>query len=418
MPARRILVDIEPLRSSPQFRRLWSGYLVSSLGSQLTIVAVPYQVYRLTHSSLDVGLIGLAQVGPVLVGALAGGSVADAFDRRTILFVSQTLLTCCSLGLLWNALLARPHLWPLYAMAAASAGFAAVDTSTRSAVFANLVGRHQFAAANALWQLLFQIGQVLGPALAGLLLAHIGVASVYGTDAATFAVSFAALLSLHPLPPIGGGTRAGWRSIKEGLAFLRGRQALQATFVIDLDAMILGMPRAVFPAFGLVRFHGGAQAVGLLYAAPGAGALVGAGLTGWVSAVRRQGRAVLIAVSVWGLAIAAFGVVPWLFPALGLLALAGAADVISAVFRGTIMLTEAPDELRGRVSSIHTAVVTGGPRLGDVETGIVAALAGAETAVISGGLGCLLGVALVGRLMPKLRSYVAPHGGTPEAPPE
>jgi MFS family permease len=340
--------------------------------------------------------------------------VADAFDRRRVLLVTQTLLAICSLGLFWNASLAHPKLWPLYVLSAASAGFAATDGSTRSAVVANLVERRQLASANALWQLLFQIGTVVGPAIGGVLIARVGVSSAYGTDVATFFVSTASVARLLPLPPLEGGTRFGWTSMKEGLAFLRGRQVLQATFVIDLDAMILGMPRAVFPALGLVRFRGGAQTVGLLYAAPGAGAFLGAGLTGWVSAVRRQGRAVLIAVSVWGLAIAAFGIVPWLPAALALLALAGAADVISAVFRGTIMQTIAPDALRGRINSIHTAVVTGGPRLGDVETGVVASLAGAQTAVISGGLACLVGVGLVWRLMPRLAAYLAPQDGAHE----
>jgi predicted MFS family arabinose efflux permease len=411
MPARRLFVDIEPLRSSPQFRRLWNGYLFSVLGSQITVVAVAYQVYRLTNSSLDVGLLGLAQIAPVLLGALAGGSVADAFDRRRVLLVSQVALCLCSLGLLWNAALARPALWPLYVLSAVSSGFSATDSSTRGAIFANLVERHQLASASALWQLLFQIGTVVGPAVAGVLIGHVGVASTYGTDAASCLVSLAAVASLRPLPPAGGGTRFGWRSIREGISFLRGRQALQATFVIDLAAMVLGMPRALFPALALHRFHGGAETLGLLYAAPGAGALAGAALTGWVSSVRRQGRAVLLAVSVWGGTIAAFGVVGWLPAALGLLAIAGAADVISAVFRGTILQTEAPDALRGRVSSIHTAVVTGGPRLGDVEAGVVASLAGVEVSVISGGLGCLLGVALVWRLMPRLGAYIAPHRG-------
>lgn len=414
MATRRLLVDIEPLRTSKQFRRLWTGYLFSVLGSQLTVVAVSYQVFRLTNSSLDVGLIGLAQIVPVLLGALLGGSVADAFDRRRVLLMSQSLLGVCSLGLVWNASLAHAKLWPLYALAAAGAGFSAVDVSTRSAVFANLVERRQLAAANALWQLLFQIGSVVGPAVAGVLVARIGVASAYAADAGTVVISLTAVASLKPLRPVEGGTRFGWRSIREGLSFLRGRQALQATFVIDLAAMVLGMPRALFPALGLHHFRGGAQTVGLLYAAPGVGALLGAGMTGWVGSVSRQGRAVLIAVSIWALTIAAFGTVAWLPVGLVLLATAGAADVISAVFRATILQTEAPDALRGRVSSIHTAVVTGGPRLGDVEAGVVASLAGVEVSVISGGLGCLLGVFLVWRLMPRLASYVRPGGGHSE----
>jgi MFS family permease len=405
---RRILLDTAPLRASPQFRRLWSGYLVSTLGSQLTVVAVPYQVFQLTHSSLDVGLIGLAQIIPVLLGALAGGSIADAVDRRRVLLVTQALLASCSLGLLWNTASGYPHLWPLYVLAAVSAGFGATDVSTRSAVFANLVERRQLAAASALWQLQFQIGQVVGPAIAGVLVSRVGVGSTYAIDAGSFLVSLGTVATLRPLPPIEGGTRFGWASITEGLNYLRGRQTLQATFVIDLNAMVLGMPRALFPALGLLRFRGGAQTVGLLYAAPGAGALVGAAFTGWVTSVRRQGLAVLVAVAVWGLAIALFGVVPWLGVGLGLLAIAGAADVISAVFRSTILQTVTPDSLRGRVSSIHTAVVTGGPRLGDAEAGAVAALAGVQASVVSGGLGCLAGVVLVWRLMPRLAAYVTP----------
>jgi MFS family permease len=267
MPARRLLVDIGPLRTSPQFRRLWSGYVVSVLGSQLTVVAVPYQVYRLTHSSLDVGLIGLAQILPVLFGALAGGSIADAVDRRRVLLVSQVLMTCCSLGLFWNASFTHPHLWPLYVLAGTSAGFAAIDSSTRSAVIANLVERRQLSAANALWQLLFQIGSVVGPGLAGLLIARVGVSSAYAVDAATFVLSLTAVATLKPMRPLEGGTPFGWRSVKEGLRFLRGRQVLQATFVIDLNAMILGLPRAVFPALAITRFRGGAGILGLLYAA-------------------------------------------------------------------------------------------------------------------------------------------------------
>ena len=216
-----------------------------------------------------------------------------------------------------------------------------------------------FASANALWQLLFQLGQVGGPAFAGLLLGQFGIASVYWIDAGTFAISLLAVASLPALRPPEGGTRFGLRSIAEGLRYLKGRPVLQGTFVVDLNAMVLGMPRALFPALALVRFHGGAGTVGLLYAAPGAGALVGALLTGWVVAVRKQGRAVLIAVGVWGAAVALFGVVPWLGAGLVLLGVAGAADVVSAVFRGTILQLEAPESLRGRLSSVHTAVVTG-----------------------------------------------------------
>ena len=374
----RLLVDLGPLRQSQAFRRLWGGYLVTTLGSQLTVVAIPYQVFKLTHSSLDVGLVGLAQITPVLAGSLFGGSIADAVDRRRLLLVTQLSLAACSVGLALNSSGGHPALWPLYALSALGSGVASIDTPTRSAVLATLVGRPMFASANALWQLLFP---------------------------ATFAVSFLAVASLPALRPPGGGTRFGLRSIAEGLRYLKGRPVLQGTFVVDLNAMVLGMPRALFPALALVRFHGGAATVGLLYAAPGAGALIGALLTGWVVMVRRQGWAVLIAVAVWGAAIAAFGLVPWLAVALVLLALAGAADVVSAVFRGTILQLEAPESLRGRLSSVHTAVVTGGPRLGDFEAGAVAAVSTPQISVVSGGLGCLVGVGIVAWLMPRFARY-------------
>jgi MFS family permease len=331
--------------------------------------------------------------------------------------VTQVSLAACSVGLAINSSSGPAALWPLYALSALSAGVASIDTPTRSAVFVNLVDRPMFASANALWQLLFQMGQVAGPAVAGVLLGRVAIASVYWIDAATFAVSIVAVMSLPALRPEGGGTRFGLRSIGEGLAYLRGRSILQGAFVVDLNAMVLGMPRALFPALALTRFHGGAATVGLLYAAPGAGALLGALFTGWVISVRRQGRAVLFAVAIWGIAIAAFGIVPWLVAGLGLLALAGAADVVSAVFRGTILQLEAPEALRGRLSSIHTAVVTGGPRLGDFEAGAVAAVSTPQISVVSGGLGCLVGVGLVAWLMPKFARYDTIDAEAQEPPP-
>jgi len=302
-------------------------------------------------------------------------------------------------------MLRHPALWPLFVIPACAAGVSGIDQPTRSAVFITLVGREDFVSANALWQLLMQVGVVVGPAAAGLLIGHVGIATVFWVDVATFGASMASVAMLGSLPPVGGGTRFGLKSMAEGLRFLRSRQVLQGTFVADLDAMVFGMPRALFPAIGLERLHGGATTVGLLYAAPGAGALIGALLTGWVGRVSRQGRAVLVAVAVWGATITAFGFAPWLAACLPLLAVAGGADVISAVFRGTILQRLTPDALRGRLSAVHTAVVTGGPRLGDAEAGAVAALAGVQVSVVSGGLICLVGIGLVGWLMPHFRAY-------------
>ncbi|HVC25609.1 MAG TPA: MFS transporter [Acidimicrobiales bacterium] len=399
----RLLVDLSPLRQFPQYRVLWSGYLITTLGNQLTVVAVPYQIYRITHSSLDVGLVSLVQIVPLLAGSLIGGAVADSFDRRRLLMVSQLLLASTSLGLALNASSARPALWPLFVCSAFQAGFSGVDSPTRSALVVSLVDRESLVGANALWQVLFQFGQIGGPAVAGLLLGRLGVGPVYWIDLATFTVSLVSLVRLRTVrvERPDGGRELGFAAMVGGIRFLRGHRVLQAIFLADLNAMIFGMPRALFPALGLTHFHGGAGTVGLLYAAPGVGAFAGAVLTGWVARVRRQGRAVLVAIGVWGGAIALFGVVPELAVALVLLGVAGAADVVSAVFRATILQFEAPHELLGRLQAVQTAVVTGGPRLGDLESGVVASLAGTEVSVVSGGLLCLLGVVLLARLIPR-----------------
>jgi MFS family permease len=216
---------------------------------------------------------------------------------------------------------------------------------------------------------------------------------------------------MRPLPPAGGGTKAGLRSILEGLRFVRERPILQGVFIVDLDAMVFGMPRALFPALGTEVFRGGTTAVGLLYAAPGAGALLAALTTGWVSRIRRHGLAVVIAVAIWGAAITAFGFSRSLPLALGLLAIAGAADVVSAVFRATMLQTSIPDSLRGRLSALQIAVVTGGPRLGDAEAGAVAALTDVRVSVVSGGLACLAGVAVLALLLPQFVRYHRPDDG-------
>jgi MFS family permease len=407
----RIFADIAPLRDH-RFRRLWLGYIVSQTGSQVTVVAVAYQVYLLTHSSLDVGLVSLAQVVPAIVGPVLGGSLADAIDRTRLLLCIQVLLACCSTGLAINAMSGHPALWPLYVLPALISGLSAADNPTRTALIIGLVPREHFVSANVLRQSVQQVSLVAGPALGGVLLAATGVQFVYWIDVATFAASVAALISLPPMPPEGGGTRFGLRSVAEGFKFLRGRQAIQGCFIADLNATILGMPTALFPALGLVAFHGGARVVGFLYAAPGIGALAGTVLSGWTSSIRRPGWAVVAAIVIWGAAITVFGLVHSLPLALLFLAVAGCADVISAIFRNSIIQFEAPDRLRGRLSSIQTAVVQSGPRLGNTEAGAVAALSSAQISVVSGGLGCLAGIALIGCLMPKFLHYKI---GQPEA---
>jgi MFS family permease len=395
MARRRVFADITPLRVSREFRLIFAGQIVSFIGSQITVVAVAIQVYKQTNSSFAVGLVSLASLPLLLAGSLVGGALADAFDRRRLLLVTQVLLGGCSVALALNAGQRHPHLWPFFVVTAVAAGFSGIDAPTRNAVVPNILPKELLPSAFALWQVLWQVGLVVGPAVAGVIIAHSGVSTAFWIDAASYAVALTAVILLPAMPPQGGGTKASVGSVVEGFRYLRSNRLLQSTFVIDLDAMIFGMPRALFPAIGLRFFGGGAATVGYLYAAPGAGALLGAVLSGWVSHVRRQGRAVLVAVAAWGFAIAAFGLARWLPLALLFLAVAGAADVFSAVFRNTILQLAVPDSLRGRLSAIHIAVVTGGPRLGDVEAGGVAALTDARFSVVSGGLACVVGAGLV-----------------------
>jgi MFS family permease len=405
---RHLVVDVAPLRGSRDLRCLVAGQLLSTLGAQLTTVAVPYQVYILTRSSLYVGLVSLAQVLPLIAGALLGGSLADAADRRRVLLGAQLLTLLCSAGLALNAD-TGPALWPLFALPAMSAGFTATTSSGLSAILPNLVRRSEVAAVNAIFQALFQVGQVAGPAVAGLLLVGEGVRLIYWMDVAALAAAILATTLISPQPARAAASRRpGLPSIAAGLRYLRGRQVIQGAYLIDINATVFGLPRAVFPALALTVFGGGARTLGFLYAAPGAGALLGALTTGWVHRVRRQGRAVIAAVLVWGAAITCFGLVRWLPAALALLAVAGCADVISAVFRATIVQLAVPDELRGRLMGVQMAVVTGGPRVGDAESGAVASAFSPVTSVVSGGLACIAGALILARLLPAFRRQQAP----------
>lgn len=378
-------MDVTPLRKFPQFRRLWIGYTISQLGSQLTVVAVAYQVFLLTHSSLDVGLISFSQLFPSIIGPVFGGSLADAMDRRKLLLISNVLVASCSVALAINSGLRHPAIWPLFVFAAISAGFSGVDNPTRTAAMVNLIDRENLVA--------------------GVLLGAFNVSVVFWVDVATFGAAIISVFSISPSLPQGGGTRFGIDSIKEGFSYLKGRQAIQGVFIADINAMVLGMPTSLFPAIGLVHFHGSAETVGLLYSASGVGAFLGASLSGWTTHIRRLGRAIIICVVVWGLGITAFGMVSNFVLALLLIGIAGGADVVSAVFRSTILQSEVPDRLRGRLSSIQSAVVQGGPRLGNTEAGVVAALSNTQISVVSGGLGCIAGILLIGRLMPRFANY-------------
>jgi predicted MFS family arabinose efflux permease len=413
---RGLAVDITPLRESRDFRALWLGELISVTGRQITVVALPFQIFLLTRSPLAVGLIGLVQVIPLIVASVAGGAIADRMDRRLLLLITEVGLAATSGLLLFGAIVEHPPLWYLYAVSGAQAAIFGINTPTRSAAIPNLVRRDLLPAALALNQVLFNTTMIVGPALAGLILGAFpdprsGLILAYAADVVTFTAAIAALLFVRPLPPgrePGSKPSSGWQDVKEGFAYLRRRRLLIATFLIDLDAMIFGMPRALFPVLALTVFRVGPQGLGLLYAAPAAGALVGALTAGWVGRIRHQGRAVIWAVGLWGAAITGFGLSGRLYGlALAFLAFAGWADVISAVFRGSILQLSIPDSLRGRLSAAHIMVVTGGPRLGDFEAGLVASLVSPWFSVVSGGLACLVGVIALARLYPELWNY---HG--------
>ncbi|HSW43884.1 MAG TPA: MFS transporter [Patescibacteria group bacterium] len=414
---RGILLDLEPLRRDRDFRLLWVGQVISGVGRQVTVVALPFQLFVLTSSTLAVGLLALVQLVPILIFALGGGAIADAVDRRRLLLLTQLGLALTSGALFLMASTPDAPIWGYYVVAFVGAGLGAVGQPARSSAVPRLVPRERLPAAIALDQLGFQAMAVAGPALGGLLMATVGVAAAFAFDAVTFAAAIVTLLLIAPIPPHPGAARPSLATIREGLRYVRQRRIVLSTFVADLVAMVFGMPAALFPALALDVFRVGPAGLGLLAAAPAAGALVGAALSGWVGQIRRPGRAVIVAVGAWGLAITAFGLSVWSFPlALFFLALAGAADVFSAVLRSAIVQLETPDEIRGRVVGVHILVVTSGPRLGDMEAAAVAALAGPQFAVVSGGILCLVGLLGVARRFPELARYVSPVAPTETVP--
>jgi MFS family permease len=402
---RRLAIDTTPLRVSRDFRLVWLGLLITSVGSQFTLVAVFVQVKELTDSAAAVGATGLAWIAGLLVGALAGGAVLDAYDRRRLLMTAQVGLACGSSILLGGALMGAPPLWLVYSGLAVLAAGSAIDGPTRTAMTPRLLGPTLVPAAQALNQVVWNTAGLFGPALAGLVVVQAGVTTAYAVDLVSIGCMFVAAMLLRPMPPT-TGERAGTglRAIREGFAFARGHRLIMSTFVIDLIAMIFGLPRALFPFLIVDQFHRSPETLGLLFAAPAVGALLGALTSGWTGRVRRRGMAVIVSVAAWGLAIAAFGWSgTWLWFGLAMLAVAGWADVISAIFRSTILQLSAPDHLLGRLSGIHILVVTGGPRLGDVEAGVVAGLVSPTFSVVSGGIACVVGAGLVALLYPELR---------------
>ena len=399
-----LLVDPAPLRLDREYRLLWAGQAISVAGRMITAVVLPYQVYVLTHDVLAVGALSLVQLVPILAFSLGGGAVADAVDRRRLLLVTQVALAFVTLGLAAVSLLPVPPLWAVYALAFAAAGLGSVDQPARASAIPRLVPRERLQSAIALNQLVFNAGAVIGPAIGGIVVATTGIAAAYAVDALSYGAAITTLLFMAPIPPSPGAVRPSITAIADGLRFAWRRRPVLATFVVDLMAMVFGSPRSLFPAMALDVFGVGPAGVGLLSSATALGAMVAALFAGWTTRVRHQGRAVLIAVTIWGLGIAGFGLFTFSFPlALLCLAIAAGADVISAVLRSFIVQTLTPDALRGRVSSIHVLVVTGGPRIGDAEAAAVAAITSPAVSVVTGGLLTVLGAAVLALVLPEFR---------------
>ncbi len=403
---RRIAVDVTPLRESRDFRLLTAGSLITGLGTQATLVALPYQVFVVTGSAFQTGLIGAAELVPLAAGSLYGGALADRFDRRTLLLTCQLALVAVAAVLAIAALGDEPPVWLLYVLAAAMAGSSAVERVVRAAIVPNTVEPERLRGALSLTYGLYQLTQVVGPGVGGLLIAAFGIAVPYSVDAVSCLGMAGAAAAMSPQPiAVDVVHEPVMRSIRSGLSFVRGLKALMGSFVIDLSAMTFGMPRALFPVLSLTVYHAGASGTGLLYAAVAAGSTVAALTTGWLLHARFLGRIVLAAVAAWGAFIAVAGLVNSIWPAAAMFALAGAADSVSAVCRSTISQTLTPDRMRGRMSSVFSLVVAGGPRLGDVESGTVAALTSPTFSVVSGGLACLASVGFIAAAFPQLVAY-------------
>lgn len=403
-----MFADVTPLREFREYRLLFVGLGVTLFGRQLTVVGAPIQVYAITGSTLAVGLLGLVQFPALLVGSFVGGTLADAVDRRRLLLAAQVLLAATTAGLAVNAAVPRPSLAAVYALTAANALLSGVDSPTRHATVPRLVPAARLPSALALNVLLSQTANAVGPAIAGLVIAKTTLTIAFWLDTASFVAAFAVLYFMRPLPPGADAVRPDLRSLREGWSFIRRRRELQGTLLIDIGAMVFGMPRALFPELGMSVFGNSQAVVGLLYAAPGAGAMLAALTSGWVTNVRRVGRATVVVVVVWGVSIAGFGFSGSLPLALVFLAVGGGADALSAVFRSTILQLTTPDRLRGRLSAVQIAVVAGGPRLGDLEAGVVAAATSARVAAWSGGLGAAASALLVAWRFVEFRNWITP----------
>ncbi|RYB94173.1 MFS transporter [Nocardioides oleivorans] len=413
---RRLLADTRPL-ANPHFKRLWRANIVTVIGAQLTVVAVPAQIYAMTGSSAYVGLTGVFGLVPLVVFGLWGGALADVFDRRTLLVVTTIGLIVTSACFWLQAALGAEDVWLLLGLFAVQQAFFAVNQPTRSALLPRLLDKEMLPAANSLNMTVMQAGGIAGPLVGGALIPLIGFSWLYLLDTVTLFATLGAVVRLPPLPVMGSTVTPGLSAVIDGFRYLRTQPVLMMSFVVDIIAMVFGMPRALFPEMAHVDFGGpseGGLAFALLFAAIPAGAVIGGVLSGWVSAVERQGVAVIAAIIVWGLAMVGFGVAAMLASlaptamlvvAVVMLAIGGAADMASAAFRTSMLQAAADDSVRGRLQGIFIVVVAGGPRIADVAHGATAAATGAAVAAAGGGVLVVVFTVLAALLVPAFVRY-------------
>jgi MFS family permease len=387
-----VLVDTRPLQVSPPYRRLFLGNTVGQLGQQMTVVTIAVQVFTLTDSSFAVGLIGVLGLVPLVGFGLYAGAIADAMDRRQLALIASAGSWAVSLVLAAQAFLGNTNVWVIYACVVVQSACYAATSPARGAMIARLLPAELLPAASALNSATFNLGFTVGPMLGALLISVGGFELAYTVDAVLFTATLYAIYRVPAMPPGKGSPRAGLRSVRDGLAFLRRSPNLRMTFVLDLCAMVFAHPRAVFPALAYKVIGGGATTVGILQAAPAVGALIAVAVSGWVSRVRWHGVAIVLAILVYGAAIGSVGLVGSLWLAVILLGIAGAADSISSAFRNTVLQVAAPDELRGRLQGVFIVVVAGGPRAGDFLVGSVGEATSERLALVLGGLACIVGV--------------------------
>jgi len=418
---RGLLADTAPL-ANPYFRRLWRANIITVIGAQLTVIAVPAQLYADTGSSAYVGLSGIFGLVPLVVFGLWGGALADHFDRRRLLQISTVGLIATS-GLFWlQAQLGSTNVWLLLGIFAAQQAFFGINQPTRSAVLPRILPEAQLPAALSLNMTVTMAGSIAGPMVGGLLIPVLGFSWLYLIDTLTLFATLSAVWLLPSLPVESRQGSPGLKSVVEGFAYLSRHPVLMMSFVVDLIAMIFGMPRALFPQVAHESFGGpisGGVEFALLNAAMPVGAVLGGVLSGWVARVRRQGRAVNWAISVWGLSMAAFGLavaaapgrpLAWLGVAFAMLAIGGAADMASAAFRNTILLSAADDAVRGRLQGVFIVVVAGGPRIADALHGYVATGIGTAWTIGGGGLLVIVGIVIVSLLVPVFHRYEVDPG--------